>query len=512
MMLGVALLKPFAAIALLAASPLLAADRIDVGLTPQRNLIEALSSPGPAPDSSTVLLIGGLDGDATVARAVTEEVRRFDSTRPARRRHRLLAIPLANPANAQLAFPPAGAAYKENTESHALWRWIAMQAPDLVVVAGPDPGGLADALSREPVAGAGRIPVRRAEAGRALLRGLPRSIPPSEARREIESRLARSPRDTAELLATHYGHEFPAAVYIPAVALIGRMRLGQFDDVQRLAEPFLDGSRDSLAKASGSHLSGHLLFAELAERSGDARAKARVLAAANLGFNSSGEPAASMPLHNEMSDAVFMSGPLLAKAARLSGESRYADMLLRHVRFMQKLCLRADGLYRHSPLDEAAWGRGNAFPALGLALALSDLDPTHPAFAPLRLAFQNHMAALARHQQPDGMWRQVVDLTGAWPEFSSTAMIATAMLRGVRRGWLDPGSYQPRIDQAWRAIQRRVAADGRLLDVCESTGKQNSVDDYLRRIALFDRDPRGGAMALLLATELAGAPARQAQE
>ena len=81
-------------------------------------------------------------------------------------------------------------------------------------------------------------------------------------------------------------------------------------------------------------------------------------------------------------------------------------------------------------------------------------------------------------------------------------MIAVSMSMGIRSGWLDANSYQSRVDRAWRAINARIADDGTLLDVCESTGKQKSVDDYLRRVAIFDRDPRGGAMALLFATEL----------
>jgi unsaturated rhamnogalacturonyl hydrolase len=42
------------------------------------------------------------------------------------------------------------------------------------------------------------------------------------------------------------------------------------------------------------------------------------------------------------------------------------------------------------------------------------------------------------------------------------------------------------------------------MDVCESTGKQKSKADYLRRAAILGTDPRGGAMALLFATEMAG--------
>jgi hypothetical protein len=41
-----------------------------------------------------------------------------------------------------------------------------------------------------------------------------------------------------------------------------------------------------------------------------------------------------------------------------------------------------------------------------------------------------------------------------------------------------------------------------MIDVCESTGKQKSLKDYIHRAAILGKDARGGAMALLLATEL----------
>jgi rhamnogalacturonyl hydrolase YesR len=243
------------------------------------------------------------------------------------------------------------------------------------------------------------------------------------------------------------------------------------------------------------------VFAELAERTRDARYVELVRKAANAAFTPAGDMKEAMPLHNEMSDAVFMSCPILAKAGKLTGEPRYFDMALRHLRFMQKLCLRNDGLYRHSPLSEAAWGRGNAFPALGLALALSDMPPGHPGFAEMKVALQQHLAALSRWQDETGMWRQVVDVRGAYPEFSATAMIGTAMLRAIRRGWVNAAQYQPGVDAAWRAVLARVR-DGRMIDVCESTGKQTSLQAYLERAALAGEDARGGAMALLFATEM----------
>jgi rhamnogalacturonyl hydrolase YesR len=115
------------------------------------------------------------------------------------------------------------------------------------------------------------------------------------------------------------------------------------------------------------------------------------------------------------------------------------------------------------------------------------------------------MAALARFLDENGMWRNVIDRPGAYPEYSATAMIATAMLRGIRNGWIDRKTYEPLVQQAWKAIRARTGADGRLVDVCESTGTRGlTADDYLRRAAILGRDDRGGGMAMFFATELAG--------
>ena len=83
-------------------------------------------------------------------------------------------------------------------------------------------------------------------------------------------------------------------------------------------------------------------------------------------------------------------------------------------------------------------------------------------------------------------------------------MIAYAMRRGVRSGWLDAKTYDPKITRAWYAVRARIAPDGSLVDVCTGTGKQKSLRDYLDRTAILGRDDRGGAMALLIATEMAG--------
>jgi hypothetical protein len=90
-------------------------------------------------------------------------------------------------------FPPAGIAYRDNQESHALWRWIAMEAPDLVLIDAGDDFGMAEALSREGPAEVGAIPARRVSVKSGILQAVPKTIPRSPAHREMDRRPIKRP-------------------------------------------------------------------------------------------------------------------------------------------------------------------------------------------------------------------------------------------------------------------------------------------------------------------------------
>src|SRR5688572_745472 len=482
----------------------IAGERWTIGLSTTGTPIEAVVVAGRAVSSPTVLLVGGLQQPDQSSDVVAREAAAFEQIPERQREFRLIAVARANPDAQSLQFPPSGLAYREHIESHVLWRWLGTHAPDLVLVAGPDPG-LVDALAQNLVIDIGQIPARRVDVSTRLLQSITAGIAVSSAHREIERRLTRSPRAVAEELAHVYGNEFKQPNYIAAMALVSRLRLGGRDEVAQLLAPYLDGTQDSFARPSQSSLASHLLFFEYARRARDDRARALVVRAAASGFTENGELREFMPLHGGWSDSLFMDVPILAMAGALTGERRYFDMAARHVAFMQQIVLRPDGLYRHQVSTNAAWGRGNAFPALGLALTLSEFPKEHPDYPRLLATYRTHMAALARFQDENGMWRNVIDRPGAYPEYSATAMIATAMLRGIRNGWIDGKTYEPLVAKAWRAILARTGSDGGLVDVCESTGTRGlTADDYLRRAAIFGRDDRGGGMAMFFATELAG--------
>lgn len=514
------------------------------------------------PDRYHVWLIGGLDGTDQSVDHTIAVLRWFHTSEEAtslRATMAMSAVLIANPdgwAN-QLGgknlsggdllrgYPPPVDGYQsqEVPEAQYLWRWLGTQAPDVVFDvrhhSDPKRAGIQDGsdadddltsqLARQSVAGMGKLVAVRWNIDKPGIQSdnlLPQHLKKlastgksidvhSEARQERLRRIRRSPIEVAEQLAQRYGHSLKTVQYIPAVAVIGRIRLSELmndpspqQDAERIVEPYLSGKQKAISdNPSGSDFAGHLVFGELALRIKDEPTKAKLIslakAAADFGFDADGQPRKAMPSHVEMSDAVFMSCPILAQVGRLTSDVKYHDMAVRHLAFMRKLCARPDGLYRNSPLNDAAWGRGNGFPALGLALTLTDLPAEHPGRAEVLRAFQQHLAALRTHQDPTGMWHQVIDVEGSYRELTATCMITFAMLRGMKHGWLDRATYEPSIRQSWPAILARIAADGSLIDVCEGTGKQTSLRAYLDRKAILGPDDRGGAMALLVATEMA---------
>ncbi|WP_417730709.1 glycoside hydrolase family 88 protein [Rosistilla oblonga] len=438
---------------------------------------------------------------------------------------------LADEKTSALPNPIDAKAYSgDSIATQYLWRSIGLLAPDVVVVVKPgdelrwelqpEETSFAGALRSRSVAGIGAVAAIECNVppGVALIdlidNGLKQSVPAVQesAKEELLRRQKRTPLQVADQLSRHYGKALDSVNYQQALALIGRLQRADLTGdpaelaaIERIAEPYLNGTKPALpANASGGVFAGHLLFAELATRTDKPGYIDLVRAVADRGFDANGEMLDAMPTHSEMSDAVFMGTPILVAAGQLTNDTRYDQMAIRHLRFMLRLNLRDDGLHRHSPLDPGAtaWGRGNGFPALGLALSLSSIEQDGPIRDEMLAAYRAHLAAMIKHQDSTGMWHQVVDRPESYPEFTVTCMTTMAIARGLRRGWLDSATYAPVVKRAWPAIQSRIGSNGELIDVCTGTGKQKSLHAYYDRTAIRGRDARGGAMAMLAATEI----------
>ena len=134
----------------------LAAERWTIGLSTSGMPIEATTIAARSDSAPTVVLLGGLERADQSSDAIAREAAAFEQIPQNQRAFRLIAIARANPDGQPLQFPPSGVAYRERIESHVLWRWLGTHAPDLVLIAGPDPG-LVDALAQNVVLDVGRV-------------------------------------------------------------------------------------------------------------------------------------------------------------------------------------------------------------------------------------------------------------------------------------------------------------------------------------------------------------------
>jgi len=301
------------------------------------------------------------------------------------------------------------------------------------------------------------------------------------------------------LLAKRYP-ETPSISYIPSVSWVNTLRLSATSGDVSLRQKVLDQTRPWVSgekKMFGDRIqltavAGAMVFADLSksdggEAAGKLASEAAALAAAF-------KPDGVAQYGQGWTDDMFMASSILSRTGNVDAA---AKLLVSYAARLQ----RADGLFNHAVDGPAAWGRGNGFAALGLIEALTAMPDRHPSRAALLDIYRRHMTAVNAQQSPDGMWREVIDHPAAYREETATAMLLTAMARGIRLGWIDR-SYTPFVERAWRGLSAHVAEDGTIIDVCTGTGAGPTARYYFDRAAITGADDRGGAMALLASMEM----------
>ena len=180
-------------------------------------------------------------------------------------------------------------------------------------------------------------------------------------------------------------------------------------------------------------------------------------------------------------DDTFMVGMLLTQAYRATQESIYRERLgLFLFLYLEKL-QQPGGLFFHGPEYPYFWGRGNGWGAVAMANALTVIAPDDPHHGPVLAGYRKMMAALLAHQDPDGMWHQLIDHPESYEETSCTAMFTYAFILGVKNGWLDQEAYGPAARKGWLGLVRHVDRAGQITDICIGTGQKDDLQFYLNR-------------------------------
>ena len=507
-----------------------------------------------------ILLVGGLSGRAADVDMALHALELYAGGGDGLAlRVGLSAIPCGNPDGLRLGrgpengaggipsqgYPPEGNFYfdEQNPEKRYLWRWICFQAPDLVVAVRSGTGSVrweynaaarrfAPALAAREIKentllsalgdgypeGLGVMPGLRLTASDDQL---PREISrlfgvvqqaglsgKSAARQTLDLRRQRSNVEIARILAAAYGHSFDPIVYTQGVPISGRLRLAELDpdgsdpsaDIVGLLGQFIDGAVGGFGEGLvPSALTSVVWGDELSEATGDDRYANLIVEAANH-FQPADAGKAPPPSDPDFrTEDMFMAGALLGRAFRLTGESRYLDLL---TAFLLDGNIQQDnGLFWHCRSASFYWGRGNGFAALGLTETLTYLPEDHAAHPEVMAMYLRLLDSLLGLQRQSGLLPQVLDFPGSYDEFTATCMMGYALARGLRRGWLS-ADYREPLDLAWQGIAERIDDVGNVLDACASTGVQQNVRDYLDRPAIYGFDDRSGGMALWFAVEM----------
>lgn len=180
-------------------------------------------------------------------------------------------------------------------------------------------------------------------------------------------------------------------------------------------------------------------------------------------------------------DDMYMITALQAQAFRATGDKTYIDRAGREMAVYLEKLQQPNGLFYHAPDVPFFWGRGNGWMAAGMAELLRSLPKGHTDRARIMTGYQNMMATLKKHQDENGMWRQLIDHPESWPETSCTGMFTFAMVTGVKQGWIDAKTYAPAARKAWLGLIQYINENADIREVCEGTNKLNDLQYYLDR-------------------------------
>jgi unsaturated rhamnogalacturonyl hydrolase len=174
-------------------------------------------------------------------------------------------------------------------------------------------------------------------------------------------------------------------------------------------------------------------------------------------------------------DYWYEIAPFLTALSKATGDSRYADWAVEQsIAYLLSSWDVKNALFHHAYYDlihensQWFWARSNGWVALAMVEMLTDLKAVPGLTAILRNALTRLAARLAGLQATSGLWHTVLDHESTYFEPSASVMIALALRRGAKRGYLD-ASYSKNADRAFEACIEKIDAAGNLTGVSAET-------------------------------------------
>ncbi|WP_159885170.1 glycoside hydrolase family 88/105 protein [Paenibacillus puerhi] len=232
-------------------------------------------------------------------------------------------------------------------------------------------------------------------------------------------------------------------------------------------------------------------------------------------------------------DGLYMGQPFYVRYIKsFSGRADYSDTLGQFANVRRHIFDDKTRLYRHA-YDESremfwcdpatgqspnVWSRAVGWFAMALVDVLELLDGEPADTQPMKIVLKELLEGMLPHRHPGGMWYQLVDRAehpSNYLESSGTLMLAFAMLKGARLGYL-PEEYSALGKQALDGTISRYVRDeaGEVLlgGICRSAGlgtkpengqmRDGSVEYYLQQEQVVENNGHGVAPLLMCYNEV----------
>ncbi|RYE18646.1 MAG: glycosyl hydrolase [Sphingobacteriaceae bacterium] len=187
-------------------------------------------------------------------------------------------------------------------------------------------------------------------------------------------------------------------------------------------------------------------------------------------------------------DDLYMSVPFLVETAKLTGEQKYFDDAAKQViNFNKYLWDAPREIYWHTYYSDskrngvAHWGRCNGWMMLAQVRLLDALPENHPQRKNLLELLERQILGVAKYQNKDGLWYQILDKNDSYPESSCTAMFVYGIAKAVNKGWIDK-RYASIAITGWEGLKKKeINEKGQLKDICVGTSIENDLVYYYNR-------------------------------
>ena len=187
-------------------------------------------------------------------------------------------------------------------------------------------------------------------------------------------------------------------------------------------------------------------------------------------------------------DDLYMSVPFLARMGKLTSDNKYFDDAIKQViNFNTYLWDQDKEIYWHMYYSDlkrngvAHWGRCNGWIMLATIHLLDNLPENHPKRATITKLLERQILGIAKYQNAEGLWYQLLDKPDSYTESSCTAMFVYGIAHAVNAKWIDK-RYQSIALAGWNGLKKhKINELGQLKDICVGTGIQDNLPFYYNR-------------------------------